>query len=78
MGSCSNSCVQLQKEDIEHLRCKLSRLKKARALDETGSDWIALGTMRQWVLVQTALFSSTRRTTLEMQTKQAERSRRTL
>ena len=42
MGSCSNSCVQLQKEDIEHLRCKLSRLKKARALYETGSDWMLL------------------------------------
>ena len=42
MGSCSNSCVQLQKEDIEHLRCKLSRLKKAGALYETGSDWMLL------------------------------------
>ena len=29
MCSCSNSSVQLQKEDIEHLRCKLSRLKRA-------------------------------------------------
>ena len=28
-SSCSNSSVQLQKEDIERLRCKLSRLKKA-------------------------------------------------
>ena len=28
MGSCSNGFVQLQ-EDIEHLRCKLSRLKRA-------------------------------------------------
>ena len=25
MGSCSNSSVQLNKEDIEHLRCKLRR-----------------------------------------------------
>ena len=39
MGSCSNSSV-LQKEDLEHLRCKLSRLKRA----ETGSDWML------WVL----------------------------
>ena len=29
MCSCSNSSVQLEKEDIERLRCKLSRLKKA-------------------------------------------------
>ena len=40
MASCSNSSVQLQKEDIEHLRCKLSRLKRAGELYETGSDWM--------------------------------------
>ena len=32
MGSCSNSSVQLQKEDIERLRCKLSRLKRAMTM----------------------------------------------
>ena len=42
MGSCSNSSLQLQKEDIERLRCKLSRLKRAGELDETGSDWMLL------------------------------------
>ena len=42
MGSCSNSSVQLQKEDIERLRCKLSRLKRAGELYMTGSDWILL------------------------------------
>ena len=40
MGSCSNSSVQLNKEDIEHLRCKLSRLKRAGELYEIGSDWM--------------------------------------
>ena len=38
MGSRSNSSVQPQKEDIEHLRCKLSRLKRAGELYEIGSD----------------------------------------
>ena len=33
---------------------------------------------RQWVRVETALFSSIRRTTPEMQTGQAEKRRRTL
>ena len=42
MGSCSNSSVQLQKEGIERLRCKLSRLKRAGKLFETGSDWMLL------------------------------------
>ena len=42
MGSCSNSFVQLEKEDIEHLRCKLSRLKRAGKLCKTGSDWMLL------------------------------------
>ena len=57
MGSCSNSFVQLQKEDIEHLRCKLSRLKRAGELYETGFDWMLLvlcgkGFVLQWVRVQ--------------------------
>ena len=47
--------------DIEHLRCKLSRLKRAGALYETGSDSsVLLGD--KWVRVQTAVFSSRRRT----------------
>ena len=41
MGSCSNSSV-LQKEDTERVRCKLSRLKRAGELYETGSDWMLL------------------------------------
>ena len=78
MGSCSNSCVQLQKEeDIEHVRCKLSRLKKAGALYETGSDSsVLLGD--KWVRVQTALVSPRRgHRTPEVQIEQAEKSRRT-
>ena len=106
MGSCSNSSV-LQKEDIECLRCQLSRLKRPGELYETGSDWMLLELgngfvfkrlcsapegghrtpemqteqaekSRQWVRVETALFSSIRRTTPEMQTGQAEKRRRTL
>ena len=42
MGSCSNSSVQLHEEDIERLRCKPSRLKRAGELDEIGSDWMLL------------------------------------
>ena len=42
MASCSNSSVQLQKMDIEHLRGKLSRLKRAGELYDTGSDWMLL------------------------------------
>ena len=42
MASCSNSSVQLQKMDIEHLRSKLSRLKRAGELYDTGSDWMLL------------------------------------
>ena len=42
MASCSNSSVQLQKEDIEQLRCKLSRLKRAGEPYETGFEWMLL------------------------------------
>ena len=42
MGSCLNSSVQLQQEDIERLRCKLSRLKRAGEPYETGFDWMLL------------------------------------
>ena len=42
MCSCSNNSVQFQKEDIERLRCKLSRLKRAGELYDTGSDWMLL------------------------------------
>ena len=68
MGSCSNSSV-LQKEDLEHLRCKLSRLKRA----ETGSDWML------WVLCdngfvfkQLCSAPQAKHRTPEMQTEQAE------
>ena len=92
-GSCSNSCVQLQKTDIEHMRCKLSRLKRAGELYDTGSDWIVLvlcgkGFVLQWVRVQTLgawcwcwfvfkHFCSLQKAPAAMQTEQAEKSRRT-
>ena len=60
MGSCSNSSVQLQKEGIERLRCKLSRLKRAGKLFETGSDWMLLCCDNRFVFKQ--LSSAPKRT----------------
>ena len=77
----------------QRLRCKLTRLKRAGELDETGSDWILLvlcgkGFVLQWVRVQSLgdwcwcwmvikhLCSFQKAP--EMQTGQAEKSRRTL
>ena len=37
MGSCSNCSVQLHKEDAEHLKCKLSRLKRGLGAMTMGS-----------------------------------------
>ena len=79
MGSCSNSSVQLQKEGIEHLRCKLSRLKRAGELDETGSDWMLLVLCDNgFVFKQLCSAPEGGHRTPEMQIEQAEESRRTL
>ena len=79
MGSCSNSSVQLHKEDIEHLRCKLSRLKKAGKLYETGSDWMLLVLCDNgFVFKQLCSAPEGGHRTPEMQIEQAEESRRTL
>ena len=78
-GLCSNSSVQLQKEDIERLRCKLSRLKRAGELYETGSDWMLLVLCGNgFVLKQLCSAPEGGHKTPEMQTEQAEKSRGTL
>ena len=75
MGSCSNSSVQLQKEDIEHLRCKLSRLKRAGEPYETGSDWMLLVLCDNgFVFKQLCSAPEGGHRTPEMQTEQAEKS----
>ena len=66
-------------EDIEHLRCKLSRLKRAGELDETGSDWMLLVPCDDgFVFKQLCSAPEGGHRTPEMQTEQAEKSRRTL
>ena len=42
MGSCSNSSVQLQKEDIERLRCTLSRLKRTMTMGSCSNSSVQL------------------------------------
>ena len=79
MGSCSNSFVQLEKEDIEHLRCKLSRLKRTGKLCETGSDWMLLVLCDTgFVFKQLCSAPEGGHRTPEMQTEQAQKSMRTL
>ena len=78
LGSCSNSFVQLQKDDKEHLRCKLSRLKRAGELDETGSDWMLLVLCDNgFVFKQLCSAPEGGHRTAAVQTEQAEKSRRT-
>ena len=79
MGSCSNSSVQLQKKDIERLRCKLSRLKGAGELHETGSDWVVLVPFDNgFVFKQLCSAPEGGHRTREIQIEQAEKSRGTL
>ena len=91
-GSCSNSSVQLQKEDIEHLRCKLSRLKRAMTMCSCSNSSVQLhkedihplrcklSRLKRAGFVFKQLCSAPERghRTHEMQIEQAEESRRPL
>ena len=74
MGSCSNSSVQLQNEDIEHLRSKLSRLKRAGEVYETGSDWMLLMLGNGFVFKQLCSAPEGGHRTPEMQIEQMKRA----
>ena len=68
-GSCSNTSVHFRRR----LRCKLSRLKRAGELHETGSDWMLLVLGNGFVFKQLCFPEGGHRTP-EMQTEQAEKS----
>ena len=82
-GSCSNNSVHFRRR----LRCKLSRLKRAGEVYETGSDWMLLVLGNGFVFKQLCSPEGGKQLcsapeaghrTPEMQTEQAEKSRRTL
>ena len=63
---------------IEHLGCKLGRLKRAGELDETGSDWMLLVLCDNgFVFKQLCSAPEGGHRTAAVQTEQAEKSRRT-
>ena len=70
-GSCSNASVHFRRR----LRCKLSRLKRAGEVYETGSDWMLLVLCDNgFVFKQLCSAPEGGHRTLEMQTEQAEKS----
>ena len=73
-GSCSNASVHFRRR----LRCKLSRLKRAGELYEISSEWTLLELGNGFVFKQLCSAPEGGHRTPEMQTEQAEKSRRTL
>ena len=69
-GSCSNASVHFRRR----LRCKPSRLKRAGELYEISSEWTLLALGNGFVFKRLCSLQKAP----EMQTEQAEKSRRTL
>ena len=72
-GSCSNNSAHFRRRR----RCKLSRLKRAGEVYETGSDWMLLVLGNGFVFKQLGSPEGGHRMP-EMPTEQAEKTRRTL